>query len=146
MLSSGLVVHPEGGKKCVSFGRKFRLHLKKQPHNRPVPPLLLRVHFPLIRVIMSVTLTLYHPGNATSRPISAVKQDRALSSTVVGDHTEITKGDVHHVLWIILEVGAAYCPLHAWPSIALFLGFVHAFLYSNNSTKQYAHHIVRAKP
>ena len=35
----------------------------------------------------------YHPGNATSRPISAVKQDRALSSTVVGDHTE-TKGDV----------------------------------------------------
>ena len=27
----------------------------------------------------------------TSRPISAVKQDRALSSTVVGDHTE-TKG------------------------------------------------------
>ena len=35
----------------------------------------------------------YHPGNTTSRPISAVKQDRALSSTVVGDHTE-TKGDV----------------------------------------------------
>ena len=35
----------------------------------------------------------YHPGYTASRPISEVKQDRAFSSTQVGDHCE-TKGGV----------------------------------------------------
>ena len=48
---------------------------------------------PVIEIPITCRLRSYHPGNTTSRPISAVKQDRALSSTVVGDHTE-TKGDV----------------------------------------------------
>ena len=41
----------------------------------------------------------YHPGSTASRPISEVKQDRAFSSTQVGDHCE-TKG------------GVAFCFLH----------------------------------
>ena len=73
-----------------------------------------------------------HPGNATSRPISAVKQDRALSSTVVGDHTE-TKGDVilffliskpwmANFFFTSLEVGKIGAVKQDWPLSSAVVG------------------------
>ena len=80
------------GKRC-NVGVEDQCYRSEQMHSSPIffcgsqCRIYSNVRWFLFR------LRSYHPGNTTSRPISAVKQDRALSSTVVGDHTE-TKGDV----------------------------------------------------